>query len=54
MDPARRLQLIKRRAVSNASLTCLQNFIEAGCRKINDIPVRINKLPDIFNIYESA
>ena len=54
MDPTRCVQLIKRRAVAKASLTRLQNFIEEGDQKINEIQVRFNKLPDIFNKYESA
>jgi len=54
MEPARRVHLIKRRAVAKAFLTRLQNLIESGVRKLNDIPVRINKLPDIFNKYKSA
>jgi len=32
----------------------LQYIIETGDRKISDIPVRINKLPDIFYENESA
>jgi len=32
MDPARSVQLIKRRAVAKATLTRLQNFIETGDR----------------------
>jgi hypothetical protein len=32
----------------------MQNFIEAGDLKVNEIQVRFNKLPDIFNTYESA
>ena len=54
MDPARRLQLFKRRSVAKASLTRLQSFIEAGEQKINDIQLRFNKLLDIFSKYESA
>jgi len=54
MDPARRVQLIKRRAVAKVPLARLQNFIERGDPKINDIQVKYNKLPDIFIIYESA
>jgi len=49
MDPARRLQLIKRRSVAKASLTRLQSFIEADEQKINDNRIRFNKLPDIFS-----
>ena len=30
------------------------NFIEAGDQKINEIQVRFNKLPDIFNRYDTA
>jgi len=54
MDPARRLQLIKRRAVAKDSLTLLQSFIEEGEQKLHEIQVRFNKLPDIFIKYESA
>jgi len=54
MDPARRLQLIKRRAVAKDSLTRLQSFIEEGEQKLHEIQVRFNKLPDIFIKYESA
>jgi len=54
MDPTRRVQLIKRRAVDKASLTRLQYFTEIGDQKINDIQERFNKLPEIFNKYESA
>jgi hypothetical protein len=32
----------------------MQNFIETGDLKVNEIQVRFNKLPDIFNKYESA
>ena len=35
-------------------MTRLQNFIEAGYGKVEDILLRFNKLPDIFNKYESA
>ena len=41
MYPARRVQLVKRRAVSEASLTRLQNFIEASDIKINEIELRL-------------
>jgi len=54
MDPARRVQLIKRRAVAKASLTRLQNFLETGELKLNEIKVRLDKLPCILNKYESA
>jgi hypothetical protein len=54
MDAERRGQLIRRRAVAKSSLTRTQNLIEAGDLKVNEIQVRFNKLPDIFNKYESA
>jgi len=54
MDPVRRVQLIKRRAVAKASLTRLQSFIEEGEQRLHEIQVRFNKVPDIFSKYESA
>jgi len=54
MDPTQPIQLIKRRAVAKASLTRLQNFLEAGNFKFNEIKVRLDKLPSILNKYESA
>jgi len=54
VDPARPVNLIKRRAVAEASLTRLQNHIEAGNQKLNEIRVRLNKLPDTFNKYDYA
>jgi hypothetical protein len=54
MDSTRRAQLIKRRTVAKASLTRMQNYIEAGDFKVNEIRVRFNKVPNIFNKYESA
>jgi len=54
MDPILRVQLIKRRTVAKVSLTRLQNFLEAGDLKVNEIKVSLDKLPSIFNKYESA
>ena len=54
MDPLRRTQLIKQRAVARGMLTRLQNFIDTGDQKLNDIQVRFNKLPDIFCRYDTA
>ena len=54
MDSIRRTQLIKQRSVARGILSRIQNFIEAGDQKINDIQVRCNKLPDIFNRYDIA
>jgi hypothetical protein len=47
-------QLIKQRAVARGMLSRIQNFIEAGDQKLNDIQVRSNKLPYIFNRYDTA
>jgi len=54
MNPTRRVQLIKRRAVAKASLKILQNFLEPVDHKFNDIKFRLDKLPSILNKYESA
>jgi hypothetical protein len=35
-------------------LTCIQNYIEPGDQKINELQVRFNKLPNIFNRYDTA
>ena len=35
-------------------LSRIQNFIEVGVNKINEIQVRFNKFPDIFNRYDTA
>jgi hypothetical protein len=54
MEPERRQQLFKQRAVARGMLSHIQNFIEAGDRKINEIQVRYTKLSDIFNRYDTA
>ena len=54
VDSTRCAQLVKRRAVGKSSLTRLQNFIEAGDVKVNEIKVRPDKLPRILNKFESA
>jgi hypothetical protein len=54
MNSARRTQLIKQRAVAREMLSRIQNFIEVGDQKLNDIQVRFNKLPNIFNRYDIA
>ena len=43
----RRQQLIRQRAVSKSSLTRMETFIETGERKLNDIQVRFDELPNI-------
>jgi hypothetical protein len=35
-------------------LTRIQNYIEAGDNKLNELQVRFNKLSDIFNRYDTA
>ena len=42
MEHIRRQQLIKCRAVAKASLTCMQNFIEAVDAKVNEIKLRLD------------
>jgi hypothetical protein len=54
MDSTHCQQLIKLRAVARGMLSRIQNFIETGYQKINDIHVRFNKLPDIFSRYDTA
>jgi hypothetical protein len=54
MDSTRRQQLIKQRAVAKASLTRMQTFIETGDRKLNNIEVRFEELPNIFNKFKGA
>jgi hypothetical protein len=54
MASTRRTQLIKQRAVARGTLSRIQNFIEVGDHKINEIQVRFNKLPDIFNRHDTA
>jgi hypothetical protein len=54
MDAAIRKKLIKQRGVTKASLTRMQNFIETGDRKLNDIQVRFEELPRILDKFETA
>ena len=54
MEAKRRTQLIRQRAVAKASLTRMQTFIETGDRKLHEIQVRFDELPNIFNKFESA
>ena len=54
MDSTRRTQLIGQHAVAKASLTRMQTFIEIGDRKLHEIQVRFDELPNIFNNFESA
>jgi hypothetical protein len=54
MDAVQRQRFIRQRAVAKAALTTMQSFIETGDRKINDIQVRYDELPNIFCKFESA
>jgi len=54
MDPSRQAQLIKQPAVARGMLSRIQNLIGSGNQKINEIQVRFNKLPYIFNRYDTA
>jgi hypothetical protein len=54
MEPSCRAQLLKQRTVARGIFSCIQNFIEAGDKKINKIQAGFNKLPDFFNRYDST
>jgi len=54
MDTTRRTQLIRQRAVAKSALTRMQTFYETGDRKLNDIQVRLDELPNIYNKFETA
>jgi hypothetical protein len=54
MDATRRQQLVRQRTVAKGMLTRIQNFIETGDRKLNEIQVRFDELPRIFNRFDTA
>jgi hypothetical protein len=54
MDAARRSQLIRQRSVAKASLTRMQKFIDMCNLKVNEIQVRYDELPVIFNKFDNA
>ena len=54
MNAKRRAQLFRLRAVAKSSITKMQTFIETGDRKLNDIQVRFDELPNIYNKFETA
>jgi hypothetical protein len=54
MDPMKRTQLIRQRAVAKASLRRMQMFIETDDRKVHDIQVRFEELPKIFDRFDRA
>ena len=54
MDSTRRAQLVRQRAVAKSSITRMQTFINTGERKLNDIQVRYDDIPKIYNKFENA
>jgi len=54
MDTTRSTQFIRQRVVAKSALTRMQTFIETGDRKLNDIQVRCDELPNICNKFESS
>jgi hypothetical protein len=54
MDPAKRKQIIKKRALEKAALSRMQTFIESGDHKVHEIEVRFEELPRIFNKYDTT
>ena len=54
MDATQRARIIRQRAAAKASLTRMQSFIDTGERKLNDIQVRFDELPNIYNKFETA
>ena len=49
IDGTRRTQIITQRPVCKASLTRMQTFIQTGDRKLHEIQVRFDELPNIIN-----
>jgi len=54
MDATQRARIIRQRAVAKAYLTRMQSFIDTGDRKLNDIQVMFDELPNIYNKFETA
>jgi len=54
MDATQRARFIRQRAVAKASLTRRQSSIDTGESKLNDIKVRFEELPNIYNKFETA
>ena len=54
MDPNRRQQQIRQRAVAKSAVTRMQTFVETGDRKVNEIQVRFDDLQGIFYRYDTA
>ena len=45
---------MRQRAVAKSSVTRMQTFINTGERKLNEIQVRYDELPKIYNKFETA
>jgi hypothetical protein len=54
MHSTRRQQLVRQRTVAKGMLTRIQSFIETGDFKLNEIQVRFDELPRIFNGFDTA
>ena len=54
MDPIRRQQLIRQRAVAKSALTRMQTFIESGDHKVHEIQLRFDDLQGTFDRYDTA
>jgi hypothetical protein len=54
MEPELRKKLIRQRAVAKTSLTRLQNFISAREFTVNELQLRYDELPTIYNKYDNA
>jgi hypothetical protein len=49
MEPIRKQQLIRQRAVAKSSLTRMKKFFESGDCEVNEIQVRCDDLHGIFD-----
>jgi hypothetical protein len=54
MDDQQRKRLVWQRAVAKSSLTRMQTYINAGERKIHDLQVRYEELPNILCEFKAA
>ena len=53
INPIRRLQLIRLRAIAKSALTRMETFIESGDCEVNEIQVRCDDLQSIFDKYDT-
>jgi len=54
MDSTRRKQLIRQRVLAKPSIKRMQTFMETRDRKLNDIEVRFDEMPNIYNNFETV